>query len=258
MLLRGSRVCRVRCLRKNDPHRPLAGPGEALSANATALGTPPSQLSWNRASFSRLPCGTGRLRHGRMDRNDHGTSRPQPGTQSSQAPRGGGHRIRGTGRGFLQRHRRRAGRRRSRPSAGSGGDADGGRAASAVRRGCIVRGHRVLAHAATRAQSAGRARPSRWQVRANGGRQTHQLYRRKVEAGGLRLPCEDRPASGRLGLHVWRHARRRGAGVRHVPHLAAWPRGVHLHQLRRSGHADHRQEVRPAGRGHAAGAGVRQ
>src|ERR1700744_4391132 len=42
-------------------------PGEALSANAIALGTPPSQLSWNRASFPRLPCGTGWLRHGRVD-----------------------------------------------------------------------------------------------------------------------------------------------------------------------------------------------
>ncbi len=36
------------------------------------------------------------------------------------------------------------------------------------------------------------------------------------------------------------------AGVRYVPHLAARPRAVHLHQLRRSGHADPRQEVRAA------------
>ncbi len=36
------------------------------------------------------------------------------------------------------------------------------------------------------------------------------------------------------------------AGVRHVPHLAARPRAVHLHQLRRSGHADAGQEVRAA------------
>ena len=39
------------------------------------------------------------------------------------------------------------------------------------------------------------------------------------------------------------HARRRRAGVRHVPHRSARSRGVHLHQLRRSGHADARQEV---------------
>ena len=54
------------------------------------------------------------------------------------------------------------------------------------------------------------------------------------------------------------HARRRRAGVRHVPHLAAWSRAVHVHQLRRSGHADARQEVRAARGGDDAESALRE
>ena len=160
--------------------------------------------------------------------------------------------------GVSDRNRSRSGRTRRTPIARSGGDAAGRRTASAVRRGCIVGDGGVLAHAAAGSQSACRARASRRQARADGRGQADQLHRCQVRPGRLRLSCEARPAAGRLRLSVRRDARRRRAGVRHVPHRAARPRAVHLHQLRRSGHADPRQEVRAARGRDAAEPAVRE
>ena len=130
----------------------------------------------------------------------------------------------------------------------SGDGASGRRIASAVRRGCFVGDGGVLARAATGSKSPCRARRPRWQARANRRCQRNQLHRCQVRPGRLRLSCQARSIAGRLHLSVRRHARRRRRGIRYVPHLAAWPCAVHLHQFRRPGHADPGQEIRAARR----------
>ena len=87
---------------------------------------------------------------------------------------------------------------------------------------------------------------SRWSAGARGRGQRGQLHRCKSRPGCLRLSCEDQSTAARFFVLVWSFPRRRRAGIRHVPDLPAGSRAVHLHQLRRSRHADLGQEVRAA------------
>ena len=106
----------------------------------------------------------------------------------------------------------------------------GRRAASAVRADCVLRGRRLMAHAAAGAAPPGRARASRRHIRAHHHRRDGSVHGRKGRPDCLRIPRENGRGCAQTRLSVCRLARRRSTGIRHLSDGAARPVPNHVHK----------------------------